>query len=299
MDNNKKEIDNKSLKVKDSNNTKVNPIQKKQLPPKSNAPKSSTNANTNTNANKKVVNKQAPVNVPHPNNNALRKVFELVKNSIGNLQNKKDTNEIIKELNSAAALLFRVITDNDKLFQDIRFKFNQLMIQNNNIRNSINDSNITNSININNSNVSNVSNVSNNENLTFGVKNYENGDKYQGFIKDNKKEGRGKYFYKNGNVYEGDFKNDISEGKGVFNFVGGNKYIGDFKDGKANGKGVYIWSNGNKYEGDWKNGKRIGQGVFFWKNGDIEIGNFDEKPIGKFAKLNTLGEILLIKYTED
>ena len=251
------------------------------------------NTNPNTNNKGKVVNKQAPNNIAHPNNNALRKVFELVKNSIGNLQNKKDTNEVIKELNAAAALLFRVITDNDKLFQDIKFKFNQLMVQNNNLRNSINDSNIRNSIN--NSNDKN----NNNNNLTYNVKIYENGDKYKGFFKDNKKEGKGKYFYKNGNIYEGDFKNDISEGKGVFYFVGGNKYIGDFKNGKADGKGVYIWSNGNKYEGGWKDGKRIGQGAFFWKNGDIEIGNFEEKPIGKFAKLNTLGEILLIQYTED
>ena len=45
--------------------------------------------------------------------------------------------------------------------------------------------------------------------------------------------------------------------------------------------------------------KRAGQGLLFWANGDIEIGNFNEEPIGKFAKLNTQGEIYLVQYTED
>ena len=246
-------------------------------------------------------NNQQTKNVSHPNNMALKKVLETIKFSIVNLQNKKDTNEIIKQLNNAFILLSKVITENNKLFADIKKKFNQLMIQNNNIKKSFNINNIDNIRNsLNNMNLFNSINASTDiSGLIYNSKEYENGDRYEGYFKEDKKEGFGKYYYNNGNIYEGEFKNDIVEGKGIFNFNDGSKYVGLMKNGKAEGKGTFFWKNGNKYEGDWIDGKRTGQGVFFWKNGDIEIGNFDEDPIGQFAKLNTKGEIYLIKYTED
>lgn len=45
--------------------------------------------------------------------------------------------------------------------------------------------------------------------------------------------------YKNGRVYEGFFKNDLRDGKGFELYHNGNTYKGDFKYGKAEGKGLY------------------------------------------------------------
>ena len=36
----------------------------------------------------------------------------------------------------------------------------------------------------------------------------ENGDVYDGYFKNNLKEGKGKIYFKNGDTYEGDMKND-------------------------------------------------------------------------------------------
>ena len=44
---------------------------------------------------------------------------------------------------------------------------------------------------------------------------YNNGDRFEGKWKKNKREGRGIFYYNNGDRYEGDFKNDIREGKGI------------------------------------------------------------------------------------
>ena len=42
---------------------------------------------------------------------------------------------------------------------------------------------------------------------------YNNGDKYEGFWKHGKKEGKGIYYYNNGDKYEGVWKNNKLEKK--------------------------------------------------------------------------------------
>ena len=41
-------------------------------------------------------------------------------------------------------------------------------------------------------------------------------DRYEGDIKNGKREGKGIEYYKNGDRYEGDYKNDKKEGKGIY-----------------------------------------------------------------------------------
>jgi len=243
--------------------------------------------NQNLRNSQNIPSNKKPMDVTSFNHNVIGKVIVLIKNSIEDIQNKKDNDEIIKRLTQANGILISFVNENDKIYKNMIGNINILAAKNNNLRNSITSLNKNEMIN------------NSNNNLEFKKKEYPNGDVYEGQFKDDKKEGEGKYYYKNGNIYTGEFKNDIAEGKGTFFFLGGNKYVGDLKNGKAHGKGTYYWTNGNRYEGDWKNGKRIGQGAYFYKNGDIEIGNFNEKPIGKFAKLNTSGELALIQYTED
>lgn len=63
------------------------------------------------------------------------------------------------------------------------------------------------------------------------------GDLFEGYFINGKKNGRGKYIWANGDIFDG-------------NWV----------DGKRTGKGRITWSNGDTYEGEWKDGKRCGRG---------------------------------------
>jgi hypothetical protein len=75
-------------------------------------------------------------------------------------------------------------------------------------------------------------------NETYGkqiiyVEEHDNG-KYEGDIKDGKREGYGIYYYSTDYIYEGEYKN-----------------------GHKDGHGSYIYANGNKYEGWWKEEKKL------------------------------------------
>ena len=63
------------------------------------------------------------------------------------------------------------------------------------------------------------------------------GDLFEGYFINGKKNGRGKYIWANGDIFDG-------------NWV----------DGKRTGKGRITWSNGDTYEGEWKDGKLCGRG---------------------------------------
>jgi hypothetical protein len=65
----------------------------------------------------------------------------------------------------------------------------------------------------------------NNKSLTFKVKIYDNGDKYEGELKNEKKHGKGTYYW-----------------------TSGVKYTGDWVDDKMAGQGVYTWASGERYE---------------------------------------------------
>jgi len=47
---------------------------------------------------------------------------------------------------------------------------------------------------------------------------YENGDVYEGFVKNNQRYGEGMMTYANGNVYEGEWK-DNKHGKGKMTYI--------------------------------------------------------------------------------
>ena len=61
------------------------------------------------------------------------------------------------------------------------------------------------------------------------IKEFENGDKYEGEMKNSKMQGKGIYLFANGEKYEGEFKDDMFEGKGVYYYPDGTKKTGIFK----------------------------------------------------------------------
>ena len=100
---------------------------------------------------------------------------------------------------------------------------------------------------------------------------FNNGEIYEGSIKEDKFEGNGKYIYENGEYYIGEWKEDLRNGKGILYYKNGNiKYQGDFINDKYEGNGKYIWENGEYYIGEYKNGFNNGKGILYYKNGKIK-----------------------------
>jgi hypothetical protein len=98
---------------------------------------------------------------------------------------------------------------------------------------------------------------------------------YEGYFKNDKKEGDGKLTYKNTpDCYEGDFKDNLINGTGIYKWANGDIFHGTFKDGKMDGKGVYKWPDGGQYEGEYVNNLKEGFGIFTWSNGKIFKGFF-------------------------
>ena len=143
-----------------------------------------------------------------------------------------------------------------------------------------------------------------------GVMTYNNGARYEGEWKDDKKNGKGIYIsshyfncekniglkyegdffndkfegfgiaiYSNGDKYEGEWKNNKQYGKGTLTNIGGTKYTGDWIDGIYEGNGIYYMNNGERYEGHFSKNKYNGYGKYFYNNGDFLEGIFkDDRP---------------------
>jgi hypothetical protein len=59
--------------------------------------------------------------------------------------------------------------------------------------------------------------------------------------------------YENGDKYEGEFTNRNLNGKGTYTYANGDKYVGEFVNGKIHGKGTFTCSNGKQFTGNLEN----------------------------------------------
>jgi hypothetical protein len=59
--------------------------------------------------------------------------------------------------------------------------------------------------------------------------------------------------YENGDKYEGEFTNRNLNGKGTYTYANGDKYVGEFVDGKFTSKGTFTCSNGKQLTGNFEN----------------------------------------------
>ncbi len=81
------------------------------------------------------------------------------------------------------------------------------------------------------------------------------GDRYDGELKNGKRNGCGTLIFGWGRYYEGQFKNDQFHGQGIWTLENGNRYIGSFRKGKCQGQGIFIFATGRVKQGHWSNGR--------------------------------------------
>ena len=110
---------------------------------------------------------------------------------------------------------------------------------------------------------------------------YHNGDKYEGSILRNARDGYGVYICadkeKRSNYeYLGYWKNNLRDGPdGKCFFYSGDLYVGDWKQGKRHGAhGDHFYRKGERYTGEWKNDMKDGMGTLVSANGAKYIGRF-------------------------
>lgn len=124
-----------------------------------------------------------------------------------------------------------------------------------------------------------------------GVMYYANGNRYEGPYKNDSRQGYGRYYWSDGGKFEGEFRNDTRNGSGKYVSPSGYTYEGDYRDDKPNGQGQSRWSNGDRYVGQFANGLPHGQGTYYWANGQKHVGEFvNDKITGWGTRYYTNGE---------
>ena len=111
----------------------------------------------------------------------------------------------------------------------------------------------------------------------YGLLIFSDETKYDGNFKNNQFYGNGKIVWKNGCLYEGEFSNNLFHGKGFLRGNNKHTYKGDFKNGKYHGKGIFKWidlDTTEYYDGNYSNGKRDGKGEYHLSNGHIFNGSW-------------------------
>jgi len=108
--------------------------------------------------------------------------------------------------------------------------------------------------------------------LGEGVFLFTNGDRYEGYSENFKKEKYGTYHYHTGDRYVGEWKGDRRDGYGIYYYSSGDRYVGQWKDDVKKGEGVYHYANGSRHEGAFEMDKPHGKGVFSTRDGSVKKG---------------------------
>ena len=119
--------------------------------------------------------------------------------------------------------------------------------------------------------------------------------------------GYGVFVADNGNRYEGEWKNDKRDGHGKAKYTTGDVYIGSWKKCKRHGHGTMYIENGDVYEGSWNNGFKDGPGMYRWRDGEVDVSwyssdycvgeglrwNVDRSPVFRLVRGNVQDKINL------
>jgi hypothetical protein len=76
---------------------------------------------------------------------------------------------------------------------------------------------------------------------------FENGV-YEGYIRDNKRDGEGSYVWSDGSRYQGQWMDDLKHGTGKFAWTTGDLFEGEYSRDKRHGSGIKTYASGDRYE---------------------------------------------------
>ena len=132
-----------------------------------------------------------------------------------------------------------------------------------------------------------------NDKLNYGIITFDNGNIYEGGIKDNQLNGYGILKFPDGEFYKGEFKNGLANGKGIYKYVSGNIHEGEWKNGMPHGNIKVKYSNGDRFHGKFEYGVAI-TGEVYYTDGTKYIGKFkndinNNNPEGKGVFVNKNG----------
>lgn len=104
---------------------------------------------------------------------------------------------------------------------------------------------------------------------------WDNGNSFEGSLKNGQRSGKGRYVWADGQSYDGDWVDDRPEGRGTLIFANGDRYEGQIHGGLPNGGGVKTFAaSGDRYEGNFVAGEASGHGTYRWKSGDLYVGGW-------------------------
>jgi len=109
---------------------------------------------------------------------------------------------------------------------------------------------------------------------TRGAMVLENGDEYEGALKDGVMHGLGVLTHVDGRVYKGDFVNGRKYGTGISVFANGDKHVGGYVNDYMCGRGTFLFSDGHKYCGQMEMDKFHGVGTVTYADGIVFHGTF-------------------------
>lgn len=112
-----------------------------------------------------------------------------------------------------------------------------------------------------------------------------NSQEYEGYYRNDKKDGFGSLILKNGTMYSGDWKNGKASGFGEYIDNNGVSYDGEWLNGLPQGLGTYAYLALESYKGEWYNGKPEGIGVFKCSDYNYE-GHLSNGIFNGFGKIN-------------
>lgn len=114
----------------------------------------------------------------------------------------------------------------------------------------------------------------------YGTYVYSNGY-YQGYFRNGKRHGHGKYTWANGNVYEGDYQNGKRTGQGIFYYRNGDIYNGGFENNLKHGQGTYFWKDTKYFQGTFVSDYGI-SGHIRYQSGLMYRGSIDKNGRGSY-----------------
>ena len=119
---------------------------------------------------------------------------------------------------------------------------------------------------------------------------------YEGFWKENKRNGNGTYVDYWENSYTGAWTNDTLNGIVTIKWKDGRIYHGFYSKEKLNGYGVLRWSDGADYFGEFKNGQFDGIGFLKTSNNQTKCGIWNEGSLSQNVEMKKVTELIIKKY---